>query len=64
MHPSADSVSSLLSSASEQRWRLLFEQSPLSIQIFAPDGRTIRFNQAWSNLFRLSPEQAYAFNVL
>lgn len=49
---------------SEQRWKLLFEQSPLSVQIFAPDGQTIRFNQAWSRLFRLSDEQGYAFNVL
>ncbi|HMO51785.1 MAG TPA: PAS domain-containing sensor histidine kinase [Kiritimatiellia bacterium] len=48
----------------EQRWRLLFEQSPLSIQIFAPDGQTIAFNPAWSRLFGLSDEEAYAFNVL
>ena len=50
--------------AAEQRWQLLFEQSPLSIQIFAPDGQTIRFNRAWSQLFGLSDAQAYAFNVL
>jgi len=48
----------------EERWRLLFEQSPLSIQIFSPEGQTIRFNRAWSNLFGLSDEEAYAFNVL
>lgn len=50
--------------ARDLRWELLFEQSPLSIQIFAPDGRTIRFNPAWENLFGLSPEEAFAFNVL
>lgn len=50
--------------ATEQRWKLLFEQSPLSIQIFAPDGQTIRFNNAWKNLFRLSDETGYAFNPL
>jgi PAS domain S-box-containing protein len=50
--------------ASEQRWKLLFEQSPLSVQIFSPDGQTIRFNQAWKNLFQRSDEEAYAFNVL
>jgi len=50
--------------AHEQRWRLLFEQSPLSIQIFDPTGRTIRFNNAWRELFRLSDEQGLAFNVL
>lgn len=49
---------------SEQRWKLLFEQSPLSVQIFAPDGQAKRFNQAWKNLFRLNDEQGFAFNVL
>lgn len=65
MHPApSDSVPASYSSASDQRWRLLFEQSPLSIQIFAPDGQTIRFNQAWINLFGLTAEQGYAFNPL
>jgi PAS domain S-box-containing protein len=50
--------------ARDLRWELMFEQSPLSIQIFDPDGRTIRFNPAWSKLFGLTPEQAYSFNVL
>lgn len=50
--------------ASEQRWQLLFEQSPLSVQIFAPDGRTKRFNNAWRRLFRLSDAEGLAFNVL
>lgn len=49
---------------SERRWKLLFEQSPLSVQIFAPDGQTKRFNQAWRNLFRLTDAQGQAFNVL
>ncbi len=61
---SDEPASDLLSSASELRWDLLFEQSPLSIQVFAPDGRTIRFNPAWESLFGLSREEAYAFNVL
>ncbi len=50
--------------ANEQRWRLLFEQSPLSIQIFSPNGQTRQFNQAWRDLFRLSDEQGLSFNVL
>lgn len=50
--------------ASEERWRLLFEQSPLSVQIFAPDGQTKLFNDAWRRLFRLSDEQGLAFNPL
>jgi PAS domain S-box-containing protein len=32
---------------SERRFRKLFEQSPLSIQLLAPDGRTQDVNQAW-----------------
>jgi PAS domain S-box-containing protein len=50
--------------ASELRWRLLFEQSPVSIQVFSPDGQTLRFNDAWRQLFRLSDEQGLAFNIL
>ena len=64
MEATADSISDLISSARDLRWELLFEQSPLSIQIFSPDGRTIRFNPAWENLFGLTHEEAYAFNVL
>jgi PAS domain S-box-containing protein len=57
-------AANLAARASEQRWKLLFEQSPLSVQIFSPDGQTKRFNRAWSNLFRLPDEMGYAFNVL
>lgn len=52
------------SSATDLRWEQLFEQSPLSIQIFTPTGQTLRFNPAWKKLFGLSDEEAYAFNVL
>jgi PAS domain S-box-containing protein len=61
---SPDPIPPAPASASELRWDLLFEQSPLSIQVFAPDGRTIRFNSAWERLFGLSREDAYKFNVL
>jgi PAS domain S-box-containing protein len=50
--------------ASEARWRLLFEQSPLSVQIFSPDGTTRRVNAAWKQLFCLTAEDAARFNVL
>lgn len=50
--------------ASEQRWKLFFEQSPLSVQIFDPDGQTKLFNNAWRRLFQLTDEQGLAFNVL
>ncbi len=50
--------------ASEERWRLVFEQSPFSVQIFSPDGSTRRVNPAWYKLFGLSPEDAERFNIL
>jgi PAS domain S-box-containing protein len=50
--------------ASETRWRLLFEQSPLSVQIFRPDGQTKRVNASWRKLFHLTEEQGLAFNPL
>ena len=49
---------------SEAKWRLLYEQSPLSVQIFRPDGQTKRVNAAWRALFRRSEESGLAFNVL
>ena len=50
--------------ASERRWKLLFEQNPLSVQIFDPDGQTKLFNEAWRKLFKLDDAAGYAFNVL
>ena len=50
--------------ASESKWRLLYEQSPLSVQIFRPDGQTKRVNAAWRALFQRSEESGLAFNVL
>jgi len=45
-------------------WWRLFDQSPMSMQVFNPDGQTIHFNRAWSQLFGLTDEEGYAFNVL
>ncbi len=50
--------------ASETRWQLLFEQSPLSVQIFRPDGQTKKVNASWRKLFLLTEEQGLAFNPL
>ncbi|GAA5481278.1 sensor histidine kinase [Haloferula sargassicola] len=36
---------------SESRWSRLFEQAPISIQIFAPDGTSRRVNAAYRKLF-------------
>ncbi len=48
----------------EQRYRALFEQSPLSIQIFAPDGRTLAVNRAWETLWGLTADALADYNVL
>ncbi len=53
---------------SEERFRSLVEQSPVSIQIHSPDGKIIEANQAFANLYGLSKEaleEVYEkFNVL
>ncbi|MGB8507257.1 MAG: PAS domain S-box protein [Pyrinomonadaceae bacterium] len=50
--------------ASETRFRTLVEQSPLSTQIFSPDGRTVRVNRAWEKLWGVTLEQLGDYNVL
>ncbi len=50
--------------ASENRFRTLVEQSPLSTQIFSPDGRTLRVNRAWEELWGVTLEQLGDYNVL
>jgi PAS domain-containing protein len=50
--------------ASETRFRLMIEQSPLSTQIFSPDGRTLRVNRAWEELWGVTLEQIPDYNVL
>ncbi|MDX1419137.1 MAG: PAS domain S-box protein [Rubricoccaceae bacterium] len=49
---------------SETRFRALFDQFPLSVQIFDPEGRTLDVNRAWGSLFRLPPEALADFNPL
>lgn len=50
--------------AAEERWRQVFEQSPISLQIFAPDGTSRRTNRAFGRLFQLTPEEVAGFNIL
>ncbi|HEV2704825.1 MAG TPA: CHASE domain-containing protein [Pyrinomonadaceae bacterium] len=50
--------------ASERRFRTLVEQSPLSTQIFAPDGRTLRVNRAWEKLWGVTLERLGEYNIL
>ncbi|AXK73390.1 response regulator [Lysobacter sp. TY2-98] len=49
---------------SEQRFRAIMEQSPLSTQRFAPDGRTIGVNEAFTRLWGLSFDALAQYNVL
>jgi PAS domain S-box-containing protein len=51
-------------SQSELRFRSLMEQAPFSIQIFAPDGRTLRVNRAWEELWGVTLDQVADYNVL
>ena len=39
--------------SSETRFRELFEQAPTSIQIVSPEGRTLRVNKAWEQLWQI-----------
>ncbi len=52
--------------ASEERFRTLVEQSPLSIQVLAPDGTTLQVNRAWEELWSLTLAQLQqvGYNVL
>ncbi len=51
-------------SQSELHFRSLMEQAPFSIQIFAPDGRTLRVNRAWEQLWGVTLDQVADYNVL
>jgi PAS domain S-box-containing protein len=49
---------------SEQSYITIFEQSPISIQVFAPDGRTIRVNKAYEKLWGVTFAQVREYNIL
>jgi PAS domain S-box-containing protein len=49
---------------SEQRFRAITEQSPLSTQRLAPDGRTISVNAAFERLWGLTAEALGDYSVL
>jgi PAS domain S-box-containing protein len=49
---------------SEARLRKLVEQSPISIQSFAPDGTAISANPAWERLWQSKKEDLEGYNVL
>ncbi len=49
---------------SEARWQRVFEQIPMSMQIFAPDGSTRQINRAYGELFNFTLEDLRHFNIL
>lgn len=49
---------------SEQRFRALVDQSPLSTQVLTPDGWTLAVNRAWEELWGLTLDQLRDYNVL
>jgi diguanylate cyclase (GGDEF)-like protein/PAS domain S-box-containing protein len=50
--------------SSENRFRELVEQCPLSIQVCSPDGRTVMVNPGWTKLWGATQEHAKEYNIL
>lgn len=50
--------------AAVRRWRLLFDRSPVSVQIFAPDGTTLAVNEEWEKIFLAPRDRILGWNVL
>jgi hypothetical protein len=55
---------STIESATDDRFRAILEQSPHSIQIMSPDGRILRVNRAWEELWGVTLEQLEGYNIL
>ncbi|MDQ3816036.1 MAG: GAF domain-containing protein, partial [Armatimonadota bacterium] len=49
---------------SETRYRTLFEQFPLSIQVLATDGHTLQVNRAWEQLWGVTLKALGDYNIL
>lgn len=49
---------------SEARFRALFTQSPLSIQIFTPDGYSLEVNHAWEAMWNSKADEVKGYNIL
>jgi PAS domain S-box-containing protein len=50
--------------AAESRFQTIFEQSPFSMQIFAPDGTATAVNRAWERLWGFTLEEIGGYNIL
>jgi PAS domain S-box-containing protein len=49
---------------SEEQFRTLAEQSPVSIQIMDPEGRTVKVNRAWEKLWGITSADLDGYNIL
>ncbi|MGZ2371547.1 PAS domain S-box protein [Ancylomarina sp. YFZ004] len=49
---------------SEEHFRFIVEQSPLSTQMFTPDGMTAQVNSAYKNLWGITLEELKGYNIL
>jgi PAS domain S-box-containing protein len=49
---------------SDVRYRNLFEQSPLAMQVYAPDGQALRGNRVWQRMFGKRQDQFESYNIL
>ncbi len=50
--------------ASELRYRLKIEQSPVAVQTLAPDGSTVHVNRSWEQLWGIGLEDVLQYNIL
>jgi|GEM_PF-1028632 len=50
--------------ASEERFRTIIEQSPISIQMMTPAGWTIQVNRAWEKLWGVTAADVKNYNLL
>jgi|GEM_PF-2015271 len=53
-----------IESTTDDCFRAILEQSPLSIQIMSPEGRILRVNRAWEELWGVTLEQLEGYNIL
>ncbi len=58
------SEDSEIQSFHEGRFRAILEQAPYSIQIMSPDGRIVRVNRAWEELWGVTLDQLDGYNIL
>lgn len=47
-----------------QLFKTILEQTPISTQIFTPDGKTVWINKAWEDLWNAKYEQLEEYNIL